>query len=111
MKIPQSDPSSSRVGTAAGSAAPVHHHGRTGRAGTTSQTSASSATSAADQTSLAASVVSLTAQALSMPDVRTSLVQGLRQQIAGGTYQPSPSQIAGRMLADPLSGLHEEVRG
>lgn len=55
--------------------------------------------------SLGTSVVTLTQTALSQPDVRSERVDALRHQIASGTYQVSPSQIAAAVLADPLTGL------
>jgi len=44
------------------------------------------------------SVRSLVAAALNQPETRTQKVEALGSQIAAGTYQVSPSQVAGSVL-------------
>ncbi|MGA9527429.1 MAG: flagellar biosynthesis anti-sigma factor FlgM [Terriglobales bacterium] len=50
--------------------------------------------------SSAASVATLTAQALDQNSIRTDRVEQLRQSIANGTYQVEPAKVADAMLAE-----------
>lgn len=45
-----------------------------------------------------ASIASLTAQALNMPEVRTDKVEALRQAISSGEYKVDPNQVADAMI-------------
>jgi flagellar biosynthesis anti-sigma factor FlgM len=47
-----------------------------------------------------ASIESLTASALSLPEVRQDKIDALRQSIGSGEYQIDPNQIADAMIAD-----------
>ncbi|HVB40288.1 MAG TPA: flagellar biosynthesis anti-sigma factor FlgM [Terriglobales bacterium] len=78
---------------------------RRGAAGASGTTVAAGGDQSRDQLSLGASAVGLTARVLAQPDVRGALVAHFRGQIAAGAYQPDAAQTAGRMLADPLTGL------
>jgi negative regulator of flagellin synthesis FlgM len=62
--------------------------------------SSSSSESTTTVLSGAASVATLTAQALDQGNVRTDRVDQLRQAIANGTYQVEPAKIADAMLAE-----------
>ncbi|MGA2417500.1 MAG: flagellar biosynthesis anti-sigma factor FlgM [Candidatus Sulfotelmatobacter sp.] len=44
-------------------------------------------------------VQSLVAQALQIPEIREEKVNSLRQAVLGGSYQPSPTQVAEAVFA------------
>jgi negative regulator of flagellin synthesis FlgM len=62
-----------------------------------SSPSASSATSGKDSTDLSPAAQTV-AQAMQMPEVRQDRVASLQQQIASGTYQVAPQDVADAML-------------
>ena len=109
MRIPQNDPAkAARPNNELDGSAPVQTPARgPARSGSVNP----GLGAGTDQASLGASLVTLSARALSQPEVRLGLVDQLRGQIAAGTYHASPSQIAERMLMDPLSGLGVGSRG
>jgi flagellar biosynthesis anti-sigma factor FlgM len=45
-----------------------------------------------------ASIESLTAKVLAMPEIRTDKVEALRQAISSGEYKVDPDQVAGAMI-------------
>jgi len=45
-----------------------------------------------------ASIASLTAQALNMPEIRTDKVEALRQAISSGEYKVDPNQVADAII-------------
>jgi|SRR5271155_273738 len=56
----------------------------------------------ADQAQLSGThlqIQTLTAQALQFPEIRQEKVNALRQVVRDGTYQPSPSKVAGALFA------------
>src|SRR5258708_5241442 len=48
-------------------------------------------------------VQALVAQALQFPEIRTEQVNTLRQVVLGGSYQPSPNQVAEAVFAHMLA--------
>ena len=45
-------------------------------------------------------IQALVAQTLQLPEIRGERVNALRQLVAGGSYKPSPKQLADAVFAD-----------
>jgi flagellar biosynthesis anti-sigma factor FlgM len=61
-----------------------------------------------DQAELSGALVqvqALVAQASQLPEVRQERVSALRQAVESGTYQSSPEQVAGAVLAHMIAGV------